>query len=84
MKQKKIVVLMNLVFYKIKKIRKEASTRKMKARRSALAQCGMKSIVMEMMIQAEIPRDVAEKAYRLAKKHKARIQRSAKSKNRHM
>jgi hypothetical protein len=81
-KQKKIVVLTNPVFYKIKKIGKEPSTGKMKARRSAPAQRGMKSIVMEMMVQAEIPRDVAEKAYRLTKKHKARIQRSAKSKNR--
>jgi len=81
-KQKKILVLTNPDFYKIKKIGKEPSNGKKKVGRSAPAQRGIKSTAIAMMVQAEIPKEVAEKAYRLARRHKARDdQRSAKSRN---
>lgn len=81
-KEMKIVVITNLKFYRIKKIGKEPSAGKKKVRRSAPAQRGIKSTAIAMMVQAEIPRDVAEKAYTLSKRHKARMdQRSFKSRN---
>jgi hypothetical protein len=82
LKQKKIVVLTNPAFYKIKKIGKKPSNGGKKVARSAPAHRGMKSTAIAMMEQAQVPKEVAEKAYRLNKRYKARTdQRSARSKN---
>jgi hypothetical protein len=81
-KQKKIVVLTNPSFYQIKKIGKKPSNRGKNVARSAPAHRSMKSTAIAMMEQAQVPREVAEKAYRLSKRYKARADlRSAKSKN---
>ena len=82
--QKKIVVITNPSFYRIKKVGKRPSGRNVKKFiRSAPAQRGIKSATVAMVVvQEEIPRDVAERAYRFASTQKARLnQKSARAKN---
>lgn len=82
--RKKIVVITNPGFYRIKKIGKRPSTRKdRKVSRSAPAQRGIKSATVAMMVvQGEIPRDIAERAYRYALTQKERLGRkSARARN---
>jgi hypothetical protein len=78
--RKKIVILTNPRFYRLKRIGRTASAEgKVKGLRAAPAHRNVKSTAIAMMVHEEVPEEVAQKAYQ---RHKStRNQRSAKSKN---
>jgi hypothetical protein len=79
---KKIAVITNPEFYRIEKIGKNPTTRNNKTRRAAPAQRSIKSTTIAMLVQADVPEEVAEKAYGVAQKYRTKQdRRSAKSKN---
>jgi hypothetical protein len=85
--RKKIVVLTNPKFYRLKRIGQKPSTR-VKSRngqagRAAPAHRNARSTAVAMMVSEDIPEEVAEKAYRATRRPKKnQDKRSAKLRNR--
>jgi hypothetical protein len=81
--KKKIVVLTNPDYYRLRRIGQEPSAggkKRAQGIRAAPAHRNAKSTAVAMMVHEDIPEDVAQKAYQVTRSYQTR--RSAKSKNR--
>ncbi|MDX6296095.1 MAG: hypothetical protein QOH50_5488 [Kribbellaceae bacterium] len=84
---KKIAIITNPRYYRLKKIGSKPSTTKksqnIQGRRAAPAHRNARSTAIEMMVNEDIPEEVAKQAYRASRRsNPKRDKRSAKSRNR--
>lgn len=81
--KKKIVILTNPKFFRVKRIGQIVSSRKGQGPRAAPAHRSARSTAIAMMVQEDYPEEVAEKAYNAVQRHKGnRKRQSTKSRNR--
>ena len=80
--RQRIVVLTNPNFYQLKKIGQKPSKTHNQGRKAKPAHRNARSTAVAMMVNEDIPEDVAERAYQTSRRQKSnQKKRSAKSKN---